>query len=298
MSNKVGMTKSQDCSIHVSRDLGAVIVTVLGALYDHGAAWLGAELSDLIDGQGNLTVVVDLRHTTRVDPAGLGVFAAASDLAERHGGQLTLSGASDDVYHALASRLPASVVTRRHVADTHDAAQPRDHLVEFYQSDDLLAESVSAHLEPALGEDAAIMVATKPHRDLFEAALTAAGIDVQSAREAHRYIDLDAEETLSLFMVDGVPDPIRFEITLTKLLARAAGGGRGVRVYGEMVAVLWDRGNITGAVALEDLWNDLARSQQFCLFCAYPLAALDQLDMAESFQRICEQHSTVIPTRR
>jgi len=231
-------------------------------------------------------------------PAGLGLFAVAAELAERHGGQLTLSGASDDVYHVLAGHLPASVVTRRHLADTYGAARPRDHLVEFYQSDELLAESVSAHLEPALGEDAAIVVATKPHRQLFEAALTAAGIDVQSAREAHRYIDLDAEETLSLFMVDDAPDPIRFEFTLTKLLARAGGGDRGVRVYGEMVAVLWDRGNITGAVALEDLWNDLARWQKFCLFCAYPLAALDRLDMAESFQRICEQHSTVVSTRR
>jgi hypothetical protein len=153
-----------------------------------------------------------------------------------------------------------------------------------YESDDLLAASVCDYLEPALREDAAVVVATKTHRDLFEAAITAAGIDVQEARRAHRYIDLDAEETLSLFMVDGAPDPIRFEIALTKLLARATSGGRRTRVYGEMVAVLWHQGNISGAVALEGLWNELGRSQQFSLFCAYPLAALDRLEMARSTQ--------------
>ena len=292
------MTKSGDLSINVSRDLGAVIVTVLGELDVYGAARLGAELADLIDGQGNMTVVVDLRHTDSVDPAGLGVFGEAAELVRRRGGHLTFSGASDDVYEAVAGHLPASMMTRRHVAAPDGTTRSRNHTVEFYESDELLAESVRDYVEPALREDdAVVVVATTPHRALFEAALTAAGIDVPEARRADRYIDLDTEETLSLFMVDGAPDPIRFEIAFTRVLARATGADRAVRVYGEMVAVLWHRGNITGAVALEDLWAELGRSQRFSLFCSYPLAALDRLDMAESFHRICDQHSRVIPTR-
>ena len=39
-----------------------------------GAARLGVILGDLIDGQGNLTVGVDLRPATVVAPAGLGVL--------------------------------------------------------------------------------------------------------------------------------------------------------------------------------------------------------------------------------
>lgn len=293
------MTETGDFSIHVSRDLGAVIVTVLGDLDVPGAERLGAELADLIAGQGNMTVVVDLRHTVSIDPAGLGVFADAAELVERRGGHLTFSGASDEVYEAVAGHLPASMMTRRHVADADGATRPRNHTVEFYESDELLSESVRDYLEPALrGGDAVVVVATEPHRELFEAALTAAGIDVQQARGANRYIDLDTDETLSLFMVDGIPDPIRFEIALTKVLARTTAGGRAVRVYGEMVAVLWHGGNITGAVALEDLWNELGRSQRFSLYCAYPLGALDCLATAGSFHRICEQHATVTPTRR
>jgi anti-anti-sigma factor len=296
----VGGVETTSCafSIHVRRDLGAIIVTVLGELDAFGAARLEAELGDLIDGQGNMTVVVDLRRTASVDPAGLGALAAAAELVGRRAGQLTLSGASDEVFDAMNAHLPASMMTRRHVADADGAARPHDHIVEFYESDELLAKSVRDYVQPSLrGGDAVVVVATKRHRDLFEAALTGTGIDVGEAREEDRYIDLDAEETLSLFMLDGTPDPIRFEIALTKLLARAGGGGRSVSVYGEMVAFLWDQGNITGVIALEDLWNELGRSQQFSLFCAYPLAAFDRPESAESFRTIREQHSGAHPQR-
>jgi hypothetical protein len=147
------------------------------------------------------------------------------------------------------------------------------------------------------GDDVVIVVATPGHRRLFEAALTGAGVDIEEARTAGRYIDLDAEETLSLFMLDGAPDPVRFETTLGELIARAASGGRTVRVYGEMVAVLWAEGNVPAAIALEDLWNNLGLSQPFSLFCAYPLTAFEGPRVPGAFRTVCEQHSPVIPTR-
>ncbi|MDP8931195.1 MAG: MEDS domain-containing protein [Actinomycetota bacterium] len=49
--------------------------------------------------------------------------------------------------------------------------------------------------------------------------------------------------------------------------------GRDVRIYGEMVALLWEEGNILAAMALEDLWNQFAGSRAFSLMCAYPMNA-------------------------
>jgi len=185
--------------------------------------------------------------------------------------------------------------------DTGDATglDPHGHVVEFYERDEFLVESVQQFLAPALrADDAVIVVATKRHRDMFEVALRNAGLDVEGARTADRYVGLDAEDMLSSFMVEGVPHPARFEATMAGLIAKAGNHGRKVRVYGEMVAVLWAAGNVSAAIALEDLWNDLGRARQFQLFCAYPMAGFDRDDTTGSFHRICAQHTSVIPTER
>jgi hypothetical protein len=87
------------------------------------------------------------------------------------------------------------------------------------------------------------------------------------------YVPLDAAETSSKFMVDGWPSEPRFNTVIGDLIERVAARGQRclVRVFGEMVALLWNEGNARGAVRLEDLWNDLAKKIPFTLLCAYPL---------------------------
>ncbi len=165
-------------------------------------------------------------------------------------------------------------------------------LRHFYKSDALLADSVRRHLEPALRKGAGVvMVATGPHRDLFEARLIAAGIDVERARAESRYLDVDAMDTLSLFMVDDLPDRSRFRAAVGDLIGRVSPDGVSLRVYGEMVAVLWAEGNVVAAIALEDLWNELGRTRRFALLCAYPATAFATGDTARLFRSICTQHS-------
>ena len=48
-----------------------------------------------------------------------------------------------------------------------------------------------------------------------------------------------------------------------------------VRAYGEMVDVLWQRGERDAAIRLEEYWNELGRLQTFSLFCAYRMDPLD-----------------------
>ena len=43
-------------------------------------------------------------------------------------------------------------------------------------------------------------------------------------------------------MVDGMPDAVRFRAVIGQLVSRAAENTRDVRIYGEMVTVLWDEG--------------------------------------------------------
>ena len=175
------------------------------------------------------------------------------------------------------------------------AACGHDHLVEFYETSAFLVATVADFLAPALrGDDAAIVVATPEHRHAFSKALVARGVDVDAATRDGRYVVHDAGELLALFMVDGAPHPGLFHEVVGAVLAGAAQGGRTVKVYGEMVALLWADGDVTSTIALEDLWNDMAAEHRFGLLCAYPLQGFDDATRA-AFKRICRQHSAVIP---
>lgn len=172
--------------------------------------------------------------------------------------------------------------------------EDHSHVVGFYEKDAHLVDFVRNFLAPGLlAGDAAIVVATDSHRELLGDAPMAAGIDVRDAARRGQFMVLDAVETLSKFMVDRMPDPARFRTVMGELISRAAEELGDVRIYGEMVAVLWDQGNIAAAIALEDLWNDLATSHSFSLYCGYPIHAFVAEASAEPFQKICGQHSRV-----
>ena len=204
----------------------------------------------------------------------------AAKLAEHHGGELTLTRPSASSSPMLKAAAPG--------------AHARKHLVEFYDSAGALAESVADHVVPGLrADDAVLVVATERHRHLFEAAVTGAGVEVDTARQEGRYVDLDAGETLSQFMVDGLPDPLRFTASVGRRVAGLASTGRAVQIFGEMVAVLWAENNVAAAIALEDLWNELATLQPFSLLCAYPVTAFDAAETTGSFRAVCEQHALV-----
>ena len=57
-------------------------------------------------------------------------------------------------------------------------------------------------------------------------------------------------------------------------LCRRRSRARPISAFGEMVAILWSKGNAEAAIRLEQLWNDLAQIHFFSLRCAYPLAAV------------------------
>lgn len=138
--------------------------------------------------------------------------------------------------------------------------------------------------------DAAIIVATPEHRALFDDALAAGGLDLVAAEGEGRYMSLDAAELLERFMTPSGPDGASFRDLIAGVLDYATVGGRRVRVYGEMVALLWADGDVASTIALEDHWNDLAEERDFVLLCAYPSQAFDA-ESESALRRICAQHS-------
>ncbi len=145
------------------------------------------------------------------------------------------------------------------------------HVVQFYGDDAELVDAVGRYLRPALDAGGvAVVVATPAHALAFEQGLGAAGTDVAAARAAGTLLVLDAAETVRRFLIDGRPDPAAFDSVIGALIGRLAAGPGPVRVYGEMVALLWAEGQVTAALQLEQLWNELGRRLPFSLFCGYP----------------------------
>src|SRR5713226_1424013 len=171
-----------------------------------------------------------------------------------------------------------------------------EHFVQFYESDVFLLDSLSGFIGTGLSAgDACVVIATKAHRERLEERLKADGLDPIAAQARGQYISQDAAETLSKFMVDGLPDAGRFFEVIGDMITQAAEGRLRVRAFGEMVALLWEEGNQAGAVLLEELWNELARTHAFSLFCAYPMHGFDREAHGTHFNEIGTRHTRVIP---
>jgi len=173
---------------------------------------------------------------------------------------------------------------------------PTEHFVQFYESDEFLAESVAGFVAAGLAKgEGAVVIGTPLHRERISRRLQSLGCDPSGPAAEGRYMALDAAETLSRFMVDGSPDPRRFADVIGPVIGQLACGGRDVRAFGEMVALLWSEGRQASAVRLEELWNELARRHRFALFCAYPIQEFGRESDGARFADVCACHSRVIP---
>jgi DcmR-like sensory protein/histidine kinase-like protein len=175
------------------------------------------------------------------------------------------------------------------------AVESGGHVVHFYEDDVELLDAVGPYLTAAAqAGEVAIVIATEAHRQAFEAELAASGVDLTQARARGELLCLDAAETMAAFMPEGEIDHAAFHEVVGGLVRHAAGSGRGVRAYGEMVALLWDAGDVLAAIELETLWNDLARELPFTLFCSYPAASVLCSEHAQALHEVCHLHSTVL----
>ena len=177
------------------------------------------------------------------------------------------------------------------------------HTVQFYEADGALLDELGRYIGSALGTgDAAVVVATEEHRRGLDARLRAWGIDVGGARAYGRYVSLDAAETLAKCAPDGWPDAVRFFDLIGGVLDRAAAAATAnrprVAVFGELVALLSARGDHEAAIYLEGLWNELAKTHSFSLYCAYPIDCFGREAGSHTIARICATHSQVVPGDR
>ncbi len=173
-----------------------------------------------------------------------------------------------------------------------------DHFVQLYQDADVLAHAVGEYVAAGLRRgQAALIIATSAHQAEFFAALGREGLDPGLFIKRGQLKVLDAEETLATFMAGAMPEWKSFHEVVGGLIAELRLQYPAVRAYGEMVDVLWQRGNREAAIRLEEYWNELGRLQTFSLFCAYHMDPLDADAYGGPLESVCKVHTHLIPTR-
>jgi len=178
------------------------------------------------------------------------------------------------------------------------AAAAFPHTVKFYNDERSLGRTVGDFLEPGLREsDPAIVIATAAHRMLIATELTERGINLQRLEAAGDLQMLDADRILRKVMAGSDPDSAKFHRVIDELIDRACKGRRPcpVRAYGELVDVLWKRGNPEGAIRLEILWNRVSTHAQFSLLCGYAVGNFyKQVATGPDRNAVCAVHNHVL----
>lgn len=169
-------------------------------------------------------------------------------------------------------------------------AEP-EHRVLFYDSEAELLRHLSRLVAGSVAADASCVLITTPeHRAGLRRVTDVRTLLLAGRRHA---VELDAQDTLGLFMRDGRPDRELFDRTVGAVVRRVAAAGRPVHAYGEMVALLWAQGAVRAALELEALWNGLQREVDFTLLCAYPSSDVDRQGR-HGRARICDHHTALV----
>jgi hypothetical protein len=174
------------------------------------------------------------------------------------------------------------------------AADAAYHAVRFYESDRALSRIVVEFLNEGFeAGNPGIVVATPAQRGAIVRQLCARSLDVAQLLRSDDLVLLDAKDTLSVFMANGKPDGEKFKEIMSDVITKACRGRADctIRIYGQMVDVLWQTGEHDAAIRLEMLWNQLANTHAFSLLCGY---AMGQFYKDANFADICSLHTHVV----
>ena len=165
----------------------------------------------------------------------------------------------------------------------------REHHVAAYDDVTALARRIASFVDSSLRDGIDVVTVTRPQvGTAVERLLLARGTDLDRARGDGRFVTADAEESLGRFMVDGRPDAHLF----ADLLASLAPGDGPLGAFGEMVSLLWERGEVAAALELEQLWNTAILERPVRLLCAYPGEVLAGASL-DDVARLCALHDHV-----
>jgi DNA-binding NarL/FixJ family response regulator len=194
-----------------------------------------------------------------------------------------------------ASNSPAVDSQEAHPALAKKQEKIWNHKAEFYSDDSAFVVGFSCFIESVLKRgNAVIVVSTESNREKILQRLLENGVDVVAAMEGGSCVALDVADTVSSFMKNDLPDPLRFSSIVDDLIAEAARAISGqpsqVAICGECASILWAQGKADAAIQVERLCNQLAKRHQMEILCGFSLSSFYCEEDKQVFQKICSEY--------
>jgi DNA-binding NarL/FixJ family response regulator len=240
--------------------------------------------------------IVFVSMETSADIVRAALSVGARGYVYKAGVQSDLLPAIDAVLRGM--HFVPSILRSRMSTNTTKAKASHHHEVQFYSDDTVFLDRLVRFFTSVLNAgDVAIIIATETHQKRLVQRLKLGGLDVDAAITEGRYLPIDAVSTLSLFMVDDMPDSARFLEIVGCLIEQTAKKGKAehprVAIFGEWVSLLWAEGKVDAVIRLEQLGNQLATTYGIHILCGYALSSVQGVEDGEVLQRICAEHSAV-----
>jgi hypothetical protein len=170
-----------------------------------------------------------------------------------------------------------------------------NHMVQVYQDQQFLTDAVCRFICAGLQQnDAIIVVATKEHRDAFEARLDLDGFSVQNAIQRQQLTFMDVHRVIASVMNGDMPDWNAFQKQTQTVFERIPAKYSSIRAFGEVCDILWQGGQYDAADRMEEFWNLVAKPKPVSIFCSYFANHLDPKLYNGQFQCICQHHSHLV----
>ena len=151
-----------------------------------------------------------------------------------------------------------------------------NHYVQLYENAEQLTKAVGHFVTNDLSDSQAIVIiATELHIQAFYTYLSQHYFDIDHLLNTGRLKFFDANKLLIKFVENEVPNGTLFFTTLHSIFKELFRSFQNVRIYGEMVDILWQNGQKVAAIQLEEYWNLLLKNYDFSLLCAYRIDNLE-----------------------
>jgi hypothetical protein len=190
----------------------------------------------------------------------------------------------------------ADNLRRKDVVTPFPAQKKIRHEVEFYADEAGFVDGFAHFIEAALKEgNAVIVVAIDFHQASLLQRLIADGLNMPAEIEQGNYIPLEVTKTLSSFMVNNTPDPVLFRRVAGDLIMKAAKQARvkvvALQLVEKAFTVYWQQRYLDATIALERLWNEMAKLCEIDILCGYFRSDFATNDDISTLERVCAEHS-------
>lgn len=176
-----------------------------------------------------------------------------------------------------------------HVPWTHAGS----HAAQFYEDESFLHRAIATFFGAGTHHGDALVMASR--RRTFEAVVETLH-QLGSEQAAERIVFLDADAALDASLDGERVNVDHATNALQELVCQARPRNGNVRLFGELVEVLCERGRRAAASCLQEVGRTLTGAhERLSMLCGYPVARFDEGPNAMPLRALCRRHTHALP---